>query len=116
MKNFLLWGSRNKKKISRRIFVIYFIGWEKERPLKGKKRIPEILNNNKVFVSSVHCSKCLILSEVSEIEIEREKKNFHLFLFGFVLQMDLKKEKFFTLNFDLWSQVWACTQLQKIYI
>lgn len=116
MKNFLLWGSRNKKKISRRIFVIYFIGWEKERPLKGKKRIPEILNNNKVFVSSVHCSKCLILSEVSEIEIEREKKNFHLFLSGFVLQMDLKKEKFFTLNFDLWSQVWACTQLQKIYI
>lgn len=107
MKNFLLWGSRNKKKTSRRIFVIYFIGWEKERPLKGKKRIPEILNNNKVFVSSVHCSKCLILSEVSEVSEwnrnrEREK-NFHLFLFGFVLQMDLKKEKFFTLNFDLWS-------------
>lgn len=99
MKNFLLWGSRNKKKISRRIFVIYFIGWEKERPLKGKKRIPEILNNNKVFVSSVHCSKCLILSEVSEVSEwnrnrEREKK-FSLVSFWFCVTNGFKERKIF---------------------
>lgn len=66
----------------------------KRKASKREKRIPEILNNNKVFVSSVHCSKCLILSEVSEIEREREKK-FSLVSFWFCVTNGFKERKIF---------------------